>query len=42
MTGASRLAARAAQRAGAGLVSMAVPPSVWPVYASALDSIMVA
>lgn len=42
MTGASRLAARAAQRAGAGLVSMAVPPSVWPVYASAMDSIMVA
>lgn len=42
MTGASRLAARAAQRAGAGLVSMAVPSSVWPVYASAMDSIMVA
>ncbi len=42
MTGASRLAAHAAQRAGAGLVSMAVPLSVWPVYASALDSIMVA
>lgn len=42
MTGAGRLAARAAQRAGAGLVSMAVPESVWSIYASALDSIMVA
>ncbi len=42
MTGAGRLAARAAQRAGAGLVSMAVPESVWSIYAAALDSIMVA
>ncbi|HRL20907.1 MAG TPA: NAD(P)H-hydrate dehydratase [Alcaligenes sp.] len=42
MTGAGRLAARAAQRAGAGLVSLIVPESVWSIYAGALDSIMVA
>ncbi len=42
MTGAARLAARAAQRMGAGLVTVAAPPAVWPVYASALESIMVA
>ncbi|MGE8589786.1 NAD(P)H-hydrate dehydratase [Alcaligenes sp. WGS1538] len=42
MTGAGRLAARAAQRAGAGLVSMAVPEAVWSIYAAALESIMVA
>ncbi|MGE4335477.1 MAG: NAD(P)H-hydrate dehydratase [Pigmentiphaga sp.] len=41
MTGAARLAAAAAQRAGAGLVTVAAPTPVWPVYAAALDSIMV-
>lgn len=41
MTGAARLTARAAARAGAGLVTLAVPESVWPVYATALESIIV-
>jgi ADP-dependent NAD(P)H-hydrate dehydratase / NAD(P)H-hydrate epimerase len=41
MTGASRLAARAAARMGAGLVTLAVPASVWPVYATALTGIIV-
>ncbi len=41
MTGAARMAARAAARAGAGLVSVAVPARAWPVYAAALTSIMV-
>src|SRR5690606_25398379 len=41
MTGAARLAARAAQRAGAGLVTVATPAPAWPVYAAALESIMV-
>lgn len=41
MTGASRLAALACARAGAGLVTVAVPRSVWSVYATALSSIMV-
>ena len=41
MTGAARLAARAAQRAGAGLVTVAAPQAAWPVYAMALTSIMV-
>jgi NAD(P)H-hydrate epimerase len=41
MTGASRLAARACARAGAGLVTVAVPQGVWPVYAMALCGIMV-
>ena len=34
MTGAALLAARAARRIGAGLVTIAAPPSTWPVYAS--------
>lgn len=34
MTGAARLAARAARRAGAGLVTLAVPSAVWPIYAA--------
>lgn len=42
MTGASRLSARAAQRVGAGLVTLAAPSAVWPVYAAALESVMVA
>ncbi len=41
MTGAARMAARAAARAGAGLTSVAVPDRAWPVYAAALTSIMV-
>jgi hydroxyethylthiazole kinase-like uncharacterized protein yjeF len=41
MTGAARMAARAAARAGAGLTTIAVPPAALTVYASALTSIMV-
>ena len=41
MTGAARMAARAAARAGAGLTSIAVPAHAWPVYAGSLTSIMV-
>ena len=33
MTGAARLAARAARRAGVGLVTLAVPPEAWAIYA---------
>lgn len=41
MTGAARMAARAAARCGAGLTSIAVPEQAFPIYASALTSIMV-
>lgn len=41
MTGASRLAARAAARIGAGLTTVAVPEKAFSVYAAALTSIMV-
>ena len=41
MTGAPRLAARAAARVGAGLTTVCVPQTSWAVYASALTSIMV-
>jgi NAD(P)H-hydrate epimerase len=41
MTGAARLAARAAQRVGAGLVTLAAPGASWPVYAGALESVIV-
>ena len=41
MTGASRLAARAAQRVGAGLVTLAAPSSALPIYAEALESVSV-
>ena len=41
MTGATRLAARAAQRMGAGLVTLAAPQSAIPIYAKALESVIV-
>lgn len=41
MTGAARLAARAGQRAGAGIVTLAVPPEAFAVYAGAMGSILV-
>ena len=41
MTGAARLAARAAGRTGAGLVTLAAPHAAWSVYASALTSVIV-
>ena len=40
-TGAARMAARAAVRAGAGLTTIAVPEIALPIYAAALTSIMV-
>ena len=40
-TGAARMAARGAARAGAGLTTIAVPPEALPIYAAALTSIMV-
>jgi NAD(P)H-hydrate epimerase len=40
-TGAARMAARAAARAGAGLVTVAVSEAALPVYAAALTSVMV-
>lgn len=42
MTGAAKLAALAAQRIGAGLVTIAAPRITWPVYAIAMQSIMTA
>jgi hydroxyethylthiazole kinase-like uncharacterized protein yjeF len=41
MTGAARMAARAAARIGCGLTTLAVPAIAFPIYASALTSIMV-
>ncbi len=41
LTGAARLAARAAARVGAGLVTVAAPETAWPVYAAALASVIV-
>src|SRR5579872_3826158 len=42
MTGAARLAARAAQRIGAGLTTVAAPAEAFPIYAAALESVLVA
>lgn len=40
MTGAARLAALAAQRAGAGLVTIAATPKTWPIYAASVLSVI--
>ena len=42
MTGAARLAARAAARVGAGLVTVAAPEPAFAIYAAALTGIIVA
>ncbi|MBV9862203.1 MAG: NAD(P)H-hydrate dehydratase [Alphaproteobacteria bacterium] len=41
MTGAGRLAARAAARLGAGLVTVASPVEAFPIYAAALTGVIV-
>jgi len=41
MTGAARLSARSAARVGAGLTTVCTPRSAWPVYATALECVMV-
>ncbi len=41
MTGAARLAARAAARIGAGLVTVAAPVAAFPIYAAALTGVIV-
>jgi hydroxyethylthiazole kinase-like uncharacterized protein yjeF len=41
MTGAARLAARAAGRVGAGLVTVASPEPAFPIYAAALTGVIV-
>jgi hydroxyethylthiazole kinase-like uncharacterized protein yjeF len=41
MTGAARLASRAAARAGAGLVTVAAPRPVFAIYATALTGVIV-
>ena len=41
MTGAARLSARAAARAGAGLVTVAAPEPAFPIYAASLAGIIV-
>lgn len=41
MTGAARLAARAARRIGVGLLTLAVPPAAWPIYAADLPGAIV-
>lgn len=40
-TGAARLAAKAALRSGAGLVTIACPRAAWPVYAAGEAAVMV-
>ncbi len=41
VTGAARMAARAAARAGAGLTTIAAPTAAWSVYAATSPSVMV-
>jgi len=41
MTGAARMAARAAARSGTGIITIAVPEVALPIYAAALTSILV-
>jgi len=41
LTGSARMAAKAAARAGAGLITIAVPEQAFSIYATALTSIMV-
>src|SRR4029077_18592594 len=41
ITGAARLAAKSAARAGAGLVTLAAPEAAFPVYAAALTGVIV-
>lgn len=41
MTGAARLASRAALRIGAGVVTLAVPEDALPIYASSVTSVIV-
>ena len=41
MTGAGRLASRAAARLGAGLVTVAAPEAAFPIYAAALTGVIV-
>lgn len=41
ITGASRMAAQAASRAGAGMVTLAAPAKVWSIYATSLINAIV-
>jgi len=41
ITGASRMTAQAASRAGAGMVTLAAPAAVWSVYATSLTNAIV-
>jgi NAD(P)H-hydrate epimerase len=41
MTGAARLAARAARRVGLGMLTLAAPSSAWPIYAQDLAGAIV-
>ena len=41
MTGAARLAARAAARLGAGLVTVAAPEAAFPIYSAALTGVII-
>jgi NAD(P)H-hydrate epimerase len=41
ITGASRMTAQAAARAGAGMVTLAAPAEVWSIYATALTNAIV-
>lgn len=41
MTGAARLASRAAMRAGAGILTIASPPSALPIYAASMAGVLI-